>query len=103
MNLEAGSYQLVETKAPDGYYKLTQPINFTVNVDGTVECNIPDNVGYFNPSTNTITVTNTAGSQLPQTGGSGTLVYMFGGLLMMAASLICGLSRRRKGERGEGR
>ena len=47
-----------------------------------------------------IKVINTPGSELPSTGGAGTLPYTIGGLLLMAASLLCGFGQRRKRERG---
>lgn len=99
--LEAGEYQLVETEAPAGYYKLTQPIPFTIAVDGTVTCDAKDGMWRFDGENNVITVINNTGSQLPATGGSGTFPYIFGGLLLIAISLMCGFGWRRKGERGD--
>ncbi|MBQ3194545.1 MAG: Cna B-type domain-containing protein [Oscillospiraceae bacterium] len=48
------------------------------------------------------TVTNNRAVELPSTGGMGTHLYTFSGLLMMMAALMYGCSRRRKRERGAG-
>lgn len=95
--LTPGGYQLVETAAPAGYYKMTATIEFTVNEDGTV--NMVNTNGSWSLAGTTFTVTNHAGSELPETGGSGTIPYTIGGLLLMAASLLCGLNPRRRRER----
>jgi len=50
------------------------------------------------------TVTNLRAAELPGTGGTGTHLYTFSGLLlMMLAALMYGYSQRRKRERGDGR
>ena len=38
--------------------------------------------------------------ELPKTGGSGTTLYMAGGLALMAASLLCGYCRKRRRKEG---
>lgn len=47
------------------------------------------------------TVTNLKSYDLPETGGVGTHMYTFSGLLVMMAGLMYGYSRRRKKERGQ--
>ena len=98
-DLTPGEYQLVETVAPAGYYKMSAVIPFTVDENGAVTWTETDSVA-FNNDNLTFTVTNHAGSELPQTGGAGTIPYTIGGLLLMAASLLCGLNQRRRRERG---
>lgn len=96
-----GEYQLVETAAPAGYYLQTTPIDFEI-VPGAVET---EYVG-FSSSTdegNVFTVPNQTGSELPQTGGSGTIPYTIGGLLIMAVALLYGYGSRRRHGRGVGR
>ena len=44
-------------------------------------------------------MTNTPAVELPMTGGSGTLPYTIGGLLLVAVALLCGCSQRRRTER----
>lgn len=51
----------------------------------------------------TVTVTNTAYFELPESGGPGTLPYTIGGALLAAASLLYGYGLRRRRERGSTR
>lgn len=86
--LAEGTYYLVETKAPDGFNKLTAPIvikitksadtdvnNWTISKDGTVET---DKI---------IDVENSTGSILPSTGGMGTIAFA-----VVAAILVFGVA-----------
>lgn len=93
-NLEDGTYQLTETKAPAGYQKPTQDITFTVN-EGKLTA-----VSSGNNNDDSFTVTNTTGAELPATGGEGTTLLTIGGLLMMAAAVGGGFVLRRRRERG---
>jgi LPXTG-motif cell wall-anchored protein len=43
-----------------------------------------------------VTFTNETGFTLPSTGGSGTLIYTFGGLILTAAAVVCWNLRRRR-------
>ena len=83
--LDAGTYHLEETKAPDGYNKLTAPVTVTIAEDGKV--NETDN--------GTVYVSNNAGATLPSTGGMGTtLFYVLGGGLMVAAVVLLVTKKR---------
>lgn len=86
--LAEGTYYLVETKAPDGFNKLTAPIevkitkstdtdvnNWTISKDGTPET---DKI---------IDVENSTGSLLPSTGGMGTIAFT-----VVAALLVLGVA-----------
>lgn len=86
--LAEGTYYLVETKAPDGFNKLTAPIvvkitkstdtdanNWTISKDGTDET---DKI---------IDVVNSTGSILPSTGGMGTIAFT-----VVAALLVLGVA-----------
>lgn len=86
--LAEGTYYLVETKAPDGFNKLTAPIevkitkstdtdanNWTISKDGTDET---DKI---------IDVENSTGSILPSTGGMGTIAFT-----VVAALLVLGVA-----------
>ena len=53
-----------------------------------------------NADTGGWTVTNTLAVMLPSTGGHGTHTYTFSGLLLIAAALVFGYSRKRRRERG---
>ncbi len=90
------AYVLEETKAPDGYKKIGENTTFTVSpgtVAGATED--PDNPGTF-----IITVQNSAGTELPMTGGPGTFLYTLGGIaLIMASALMYGFRMRRRERR----
>ena len=86
--LAEGTYYLVETKAPDGFNKLTAPVeikitkstdtdvnNWTISKAGTVET---DKI---------IDIENSTGSLLPSTGGRGAIVFA-----VIAALLVFGVA-----------
>lgn len=81
--LAYGDYYLVETQAPDGYNKLTNPIAFKINAvshqDGSV-----------------VTVVNISGLELPSTGGIGTGVTTALGLVLMCGAGAVLLYRKRR-------
>lgn len=82
---EYRSYWLVETKAPNGYELLSEPMEIivdraeqTVSMDGvTIVQNAPANTGF----------------ELPLTGGAGTAAFTLTGLLLVAGGIV--LARRR--------
>ena len=102
--LDAGDYQLVETKAPNGYQLLPAPIEFSIEpqyalINKTIDAKLEDlksNNKKFtaNKSTGYVatTVVNKAGGLLPKTGGRGIVVGM--GLIITATYLMFG--RRKK-------
>lgn len=79
-------YYLLEVKAPDGY-KLPKNPGQILTRSGAVH-------NIYN-----ITVKNTPGYVLPETGGAGTLPYTIGGTLLLVGSLLSGYVLRRKRER----
>ena len=92
-------YTLEETKAPEGYKKIGGNIQFTVSSNGVAgaekELDKSGNpTGYY-----VITVQNSAGEELPMTGGSGTLLYTLSGLMLIVASALMYGFRMRRGER----
>lgn len=92
--LSAGTYILEETKAPDGYNKLKDPITITVNQksDGTKEITA-NNVD----ATGTVKVLNNKGKLLPSTGGMGTtLIYLIGGALVLGSGIVLANKKRAK-------
>lgn len=74
--LDKDSYKLEEVVSPEGYNKLTRPVEFSVN-GKTTTIERPE-----------VKVINYTGSELPETGGIGTKLFITSGLSLV---LICGL------------
>lgn len=83
--LDAGTYYLVETKAPAGYNKLTDPIKVTITKTGDTEWIISK--GDEVETDKIIDVENSTGSLLPSTGGMGTIAFT-----VVAALLVLGVA-----------
>lgn len=86
--LAEGTYYLVETKAPEGYNKLTDPIKVEIKKSTT------EDVNAWTLSKNgekegdkIIDVENSTGSILPSTGGMGTIAFA-----VVAAILVFGVA-----------
>ena len=77
--LDLDTYYLEETKNPAGYNKLTSRVEFVVSEDGkriaTIENDIYKEGG--------IQVINKTGTELPSTGGMGTVLFIVIGTLMV--------------------
>ena len=79
--LMKGAYQLVETKQPDGYAKLTTPVDFTIDEGSTGVTELKagkleDAKGFKQIENKKVTI--------PQTGGIGSLIFIVAGLAIMA-------------------
>lgn len=75
-----GEYQLVETKQPDGYAKLTAPVDFTIaeGSTGVTELKagkLEDAKGFKQIENKKVTI--------PQTGGIGSIIFVVAGLMIM--------------------
>lgn len=80
--LDAGTYYLKETKAPDGYVCSTAELEIV----------IPEKAGV-----NKTVGVNFANSQIPHTGGTGTLMFTIGGIALMGtAGLLLVVSRKKR-------
>ena len=75
--LDKDSYKLKEVVSPEGYNKLTSPVEFTVNGKTSTTIERPE-----------VNVINYTGSELPETGGIGTKLFITSGLTLV---IICGL------------
>lgn len=95
--LAAGTYYLVETEAPAGYNKLTDPIKVEIKKSTNEDVNAWT---LFNNDENVddkiIDVENSTGSILPSTGGMGTIAFTVVAALLVlgvAVSFICDRKR----------
>ena len=83
--LEAKDYWLVETKAPEGFNKLTAPIQVTITKTGDAEWKVSkDGV---EETDKIIDIENSTGSLLPSTGGRGAIAFA-----VIAALLVFGVA-----------
>lgn len=83
--LAAGNYWLVETEAPAGYNKLTDPIKVTITKGEGEEWTVQKNDTLEEDKI--IDVENSTGSLLPSTGGMGTIIFA-----VIAAILVLGVA-----------
>lgn len=92
--LKSGTYYLKETKAPDGYNLLKEPVKIVVEGDdktGQPIIRVKDEV------VTQVEVKNNKGSILPSTGGMGTtLIYVVGSILVLASGIVL-FSKRKEG------
>ncbi len=106
--LTDGTYLLSEAQAPDGLSPV-KPVTLTV-ADGSITLSgedvdnglveTDDSYGRYTPE---IIIKNVPGPMLPMTGGPGTGMYFFGGLLILlagAAFAAVSLRRRKRGSSG---
>lgn len=107
--LKPGSYELKETKAPDGYQTLKDAITFTIESDGTIsnlkgsalknEKIKTDENGNVSDINITFDVPNKPKVPLPATGGMGVwLIYGTGALAIIVAGGYYFLRNKSKGE-----
>ena len=83
--LEAKDYWLVETQAPEGFNKLTDPIKVTITKGDDAEWTVKKNDTEENDKI--IDVENSTGSLLPSTGGRGAIAFA-----VIAALLVFGVA-----------
>lgn len=111
--LAAGTYYLKETKAPDGYNQLENPVEMVIGaaigVNTTsgeqeltaLSITVDGQEGAADKTTGTVTATiiNNKGVTLPSTGGIGTTIfYVIGGILVIGAAVVLIVRRRMNAE-----
>lgn len=88
--LAADTYYLTEIEAPKGYNKLAAPITVVIGEDGKVKLNAREEVTI-------VKVENKTGTLLPSTGGMGTtIIYMAGAILVIASGIVLVSKKRSK-------
>ncbi len=105
--LDQGTYYLVEVNEPTGYNRLLEPVSVAIvssyNATQYVDGHIPDATNdQLKGSTvnggSKLTVINQAGFSLPITGGVGTVIFIAGGLVLIAgACALLIMKRKMKG------
>lgn len=96
--LGAGTYTIKETKAPENYNKID---DITVNIT----CKLPEKIDIGNETCTwkyqigsevvkeaangiiPLTIENRSGAELPSTGGIGTTIFVYGGIILMVLAL----------------
>ena len=98
--LEPGVYHLVETKAPEGYITKTEPVVITVSrgvVDGVPDVIYDEGTAlssdgsgriYDENKVFTLLISNMEGTELPETGGPGTLPFTIVGSALAVVALL---------------
>lgn len=92
--LEAGTYKLEETAAPAGYNQLTEDIIIVLAKDGSATINGAASTPEANHSL-TAGVANSTGTMLPETGGTGTAIFVaLGTLAVICAGVFLVTNKR---------
>lgn len=93
--LQSGEYSLEETKAPDGYNKLKDPITFSITPTYAGDDNMTltqltaGNQSFSADKATgqvTATIVNKAGGLLPETGGRGVYIFIIIGLVLIGSA-----------------
>ena len=91
--LEAGTYYLEETAAPAGYNQLTKDIAIELKKDGSTIGGVSSNLG--TDLSLTTNVANSTGTMLPETGGTGTAIFVaLGALAVVCAGVFLVTNKR---------
>lgn len=90
--LDTAKYYLEETKAPNGYNKLSSRVEVNINA-----ANLTANMSGTTWNSGGVHVVNESGSLLPSTGGIGTTIfYILGSVLVLLAVVLLVTKKRMK-------
>ena len=97
--LEAGSYMLEETEAPKGYNLLPKDSTIKIVISGSDEhsATLNDEAAVLDTTTLSVTapIANSTGSKLPETGNTGTMIFIvLGGLAVIIAGVFLVTNKR---------
>ena len=100
--LDVDTYELTETKAPNGYIKLSAPVTITIT-DADPNGRVDDGSGSADGTDGYVelTVENGKGFTLPSTGGMGTMLFTAIGTVLMGGGLVLLLLYLRRRNRQE--
>ena len=114
IGLDDGTYNLIETKAPAGYNKLTAPVTITVTAATAngqtwtdfdaakaltaLQIKVDNNAaadGNINRGVVSASIANYKGATLPTTGGIGTTIFYIVGGIMTAGAAVLLITKKR--------
>jgi len=85
IGLEDGEYELIETKAPEGYNLLAEPWDVDVDSENESETRVVQEE----------TIGNAQGIELPSTGGIGTTIFTVVGATLMVGAAVLFVTKKR--------
>lgn len=108
--LDAGTYFLTETAAPEGYNRLTSDVTIVITPTITLTDEVPSitaltvtadgKSGAGTPPTGTasVSISNSSGTELPETGGIGTTIFYVAGGALVIGAIVLFITKRRMGK-----
>ena len=101
-NLEDGTYQITETKAPEGYNLLKAPIKVVINRrENSITVGGENSIGNLQGNILKIKVANQAKFQLPATGSWSRLILGFTGAIIAGTVIIMYLLLQKRRKEGK--